>query len=124
MVSTAVIHTAINNVALNQLDTYIYGAIGDDNTTPTINDTTLSNETVRKALDTLVKNQGAGTYRFDLRIALTEGNGTTIREVGIFDANSGGNMALRNLLVNEVAKTSDKEVIISMQVTITTEDNS
>jgi len=114
----------LSNVVSNSLDAFDvfqWMAIGDDNTTPIVGDTALGNELLRKALDTTsIKNLGAGTYRFQMRIALTELNGSTLEEIGIFDqASLGGNMGSKNLLTVAVSKTSDKEIVIIVQVTIT-----
>ena len=111
----------IKSNALDAFDVFDWIAIGDDNTTPVVGDTALGNELLRKPLDvSAIKNLGAGTYRFQMRVALTELNSSTLKEIGIFDqATLGGSMGTHDLLTVEVAKTSDKEVIVIVQVTIT-----
>jgi len=118
MVTSNTILTTIKGSALDAFDAYTHIAVGDDNTTPTASDTALGNEVLRKTFEESVKNLGAGTYLFEIRVALTEANGSTIKEIAVFDAASGGNLATRNL-TQEVVKTSDKEVVIDVQVTIT-----
>jgi len=98
--------------------TFTHIAVGDDNTTPVGGDTTLGNELKREVF---VETSGPtnGVYVMSMRLSTTELNGSTIKEVGIFDASSGGTMLCR-LLTTEYAKTSDKEVWIDVQFQIAT----
>lgn len=119
-VPTTQLSTIISN-SLDSFDIYNYIAIGDDNTAPDISDTALGNELLRKSLDVdSIKDTGDGTYRFQMRIALSEANSEILREIGIFDqATIGGNMGARELLNTEITKTSDIEVVIILQIKIT-----
>ena len=111
----------IKTAALGEFDIFTHIAFGDDNTTPSASNTTLNNEVLRKTLEDSIKNTGTGTYLFEMRVALTEADGETIREIGIFNQATGGTMGTHNL-TQEVAKTNDKEVVIDVQVTIETEN--
>ena len=110
-----------NNSAtlINGLVTHI--AVGDDNTTPVIGDTTLGNETFRDAIysDSVSSN----VTNFDVKLDVTENNGETIAEIGTFDASSSGNMYSHNLTTS-FAKTSSKEAYYRVKLTFEAEDNS
>ena len=118
MVVSNTILDAIKTNALDQFDSYTHIAVGDDNTAATAADTALGNEFFREAFIDSVKDTGAATYTFSIQLGLTEGNGNTLREVGVFDAAAAGNMALRTVLPTEFAKTADKEVWIDVAVSI------
>ena len=98
--------------------TFTHIAVGDDNTTPTTGDTTLGNELLRIAF-TDTTGPTNGVYTMSMRISTTQLNGNTIREIGVFNAASGGTMLTR-LLTTEYAKTSDKEVWIDVTFDIET----
>lgn len=105
---------------LNLFDAYSYMAWGDGTAAEAPTDTTLDNEIIRKLFDEpSTKNIGAGTYSFKGRLSLSEANGTTLSEIGIFDAVSGGKMPIRKLLPVPKAKTSDIEIAARLKVTIT-----
>ena len=110
--------TSIKSSSLDTFDIYTYIGIGDGTTTPTVADTTLTNETLRKLLASSVKDLSLGTYRFEIRVALTEANGTIISEVAIFNQATGGLMGAKDLLGTNVTKTADKEVIIILEVEV------
>ena len=67
---------------------------------------------------TKTKNATNGTYDFSAVFRLSQADGDSITEVGIFDAASSGNMALRKLLPVTVNKT-DVQLEITVRVTIT-----
>jgi len=110
---------SVSSTALNAFDSFTHIALGDDNTTPTVSDTALGNEFIRKTFEESIKNTSVHTYLFEIKLGLSEGNGNTIKEIGIFDASTGGVLGIRNL-TNEVAKTSDIEMVIDLQVSIST----
>ena len=51
----------------------------------------------------------------------TEANGDDIVEAGFLDAASAGNLWTRNI-INEIAKTSDKQLYLDVQITVETEE--
>ena len=93
-------------------------AVGDDNTTPTVSDTTLGNETYREAI---FKSSSGGSFvAWDLKLDTTENNGSTIKEVGTFTASSGGTMYTRNLS-SSFDKDSTNEAYYQSRITINTQ---
>jgi len=92
-------------------------AIGDGLVTPSSEDLVLGSETYRKrGIVTVVAN----TYFVEASFAKDEPiTDTWIREIGIFDAISGGNMGARWLLVDEVLKEYDEEIYIKIAISIT-----
>jgi len=92
-------------------------AIGDGLVAPSSEDLTLVSETHRKRGTVSVI---ANTYFVEAHFAKDEPTiDVWIREVGIFDAISGGNMGARWLLVDEVLKEYDEEVYIKIAISIT-----
>lgn len=118
MVCTIYTTTQIKTEILDEMDSYTYLGVGDDNTTPSLSDTTLGNEVDRNLNTDNIKDVNTGKYLFGTTFTLTEANGYTLREFGLFDAATGGNMTVRNLITPEVDKTSDVEFIQNLQVTI------
>lgn len=115
---------AIRTAALEQFDTATYIGVGTDNTGESAAHTDLLAPVIRKAFDeAALKNVSLGTYDFSAIIGLTEANGTTLQETGLFVASSGGDMFLRKLLTSAIAKTSSKELSIGLKVTITVSDS-
>jgi hypothetical protein len=110
-----------NNSAtlINGLVTHI--ALGDDNTTPLISDTSLGNETFRD--DTYADSVSSNVTNFDVRLDVTENNGNTIAEIGTFDDDTTGNMYSHNLTTS-FAKTSSKEAYYRVKMTFVAEDDS
>ncbi|MBW6469605.1 MAG: hypothetical protein K0A90_00105 [Methanosarcinaceae archaeon] len=120
MVVTSAILTAIKMASLGEFDTGTHIGFGTGTTTPVISDTDLETSIIRKIFDEVaIKNIGSGTYDFSSTLGLTEGNGSTIAEVGLFDAVSAGNMFNRILLSTAVAKDVSKELSIGLRTTIT-----
>jgi hypothetical protein len=95
-----------NNAATFYSADITHVAIGSGGTSPLESDTTLATETFRKLADNVstIQNESRTRVRFDV----TENNGNTVREIGAFDASSGGSMSLRNLTTVK-AKTATKE---------------
>lgn len=108
--------------ALDYFDNFLYMAIGDSNTSESPTLSSLGNELVRDPSDIIVKDLGNDTYDFECSFELSDGAGSTIREAGIFDASSSGNMGFRKVLPIEVNKTSSFELVIKLRVTITAEN--
>jgi len=124
MAITSTIISSIKTAALAEFDTMTHIGFGTDNTPASPSDTALGAEVARKAFDeTPVKDELNGTYDFATTLGLSEGNGNTLEEIGLFDAASGGNMALRELLNNSVPKTSSIELSVGIQVQVEVTNN-
>lgn len=87
-------------------------AVGDDNTTPTVGDTALGNELLRKARQETT--QGVSDVIISLFINSLEGNGNDLKEVGMFDAAAAGNLLERNIFTT-ISKSSSLEVWIDIE---------
>lgn len=120
MVVTNPILTAVKTAALAEFDSASHIGFGTGNTAPNVVDTDLDIPLLRKAFDEgAAKNIGNGTYDFSATMGLTEGNGNTIKETGLFDAASGGNLFIRELLTTDVVKDVSKELTVGLRITIT-----
>ena len=109
--------------ALEEFDDLIQMGFGTGTTVPTASDTTLETETNRKVFDeTPIKSDGVGTYDFSGLLGLTEGNSNTISEIGLFNASSGGDMKLRNLLTIPVSKIDTIELGVGVRITVEVEN--
>jgi hypothetical protein len=92
-------------------------SIGDGLVAPSSEDLSLVSETHRKRGTVSII---ANTYFVEAHFAKDEPiTDIWIREVGIFDAISGGNMGARWLLVDEVLKEYDEEIYIKIAISIT-----
>ena len=91
-------------------------AVGDDNTAPVIGDTGLGNETYIKAVT--VTQTGLNLVS-KATLTTTENNSNNVKELGLFDAASGGNLYLRDL-TTVIAKDSDTEIRLSNILTVNT----
>ena len=78
----------------------------------------MGNETFRDAMDTFDKTSEVDKITAGLVIGSTENNGNDVKEYGIFDDPSAGTMYLRDLL-NTISKTSDIQLYIDVELTIT-----
>jgi hypothetical protein len=67
-----------------------YAAIGTGSTTPTISDTRLSAEVLRKKITTYTNGASTGEVIISLYLAPGEAVGVTIAEVGFFGGNATG----------------------------------
>lgn len=80
-------------------------AIGTDGTAAAASDTALGAEVLRDT-PTSVVDYSAVEVGFKLFISASVGNGNTFREIGLFDAPSGGNMMARSTSFTPIAKNS------------------
>lgn len=111
----------VTNTVLNQIKADIntelaknsHMAVGTGTTTPTASDTTLVTEVLRKARQQYLENDTTATSIVSMRINTSEANGSTLTEVGGFDAASSGTMRFR-LLLTSTAKTSSVEMWIDV----------
>lgn len=94
-----------------------HGAVGTGSTAPTAADTTLETEVERNARVSVDKST-SNIIVASLEITSTEANGSTLTETGWFNAASTGTMWVRNL-VNAINKTSDVQLFLDTQITIT-----
>lgn len=110
----------INGEILDSFDIMTHMGFGTGTNTPSITDTTLQTETLRYPFNIdSVKDIGNGTYEFQGRIPLPDGNSDTFAELGIFSASSGGTMGFRELFSSTFTKTDSDEIIITVQLTVT-----
>ena len=95
-----------------------YMAVGTDNTTPVVGDTTLGAEVTRKA----IQESTVGTSDIILSLFLnsTESNGNSLVEVGLLDAAASGNLLIRDTFT-AISKNSSTEVWMDIeeQISIT-----
>jgi len=92
-------------------------AIGDGVTEPSSTDESLESELHRKRGTVTVENN---TYFVEADFAVDEPTDDCIvREIGIFDAISGGNMGARWLLVEDVIKEYDRGINVRCAITLT-----
>lgn len=112
MVLTTPTLTESRTAVKDRLDElFLYVAVGDDDTVPAEGQTVLGNETFRAARFDSDKTTFADEIIVSGEIDFGSNNSETIREVAWFTASSGGTMLSRDLLVNEILKTSDISVI-------------
>lgn len=80
-------------------------AVGSDGTAALPTDTALGNEVVRQVPTTVV-DYSATEIGWKLFLSASVGNGTTFREIGLFNAASGGDMMARSVSFTPIAKNS------------------
>jgi hypothetical protein len=77
--------------------------IGTSGTAPLATDTALGNE-VYRAVPTSQVDYSPTELGFKLFVSASQANGSTLREIGLFDASSGGNMMARSTSFTPIAK--------------------
>jgi hypothetical protein len=90
---------------------FVWLGVGDDDTAPTIGDVALGNEFLRVErfeVDTSVSDE----VLVNGEVGFGEANGEIIREFGWFEVNVAGDLLSRDVLVNEILKTSDISVVL------------
>lgn len=117
-------HNLITTVGLNMMRDVLYGdvadgeikymAIGDDNTAPALADTTLGNETFRKARTSQSK-PGAGQQTYVQYIDPTEAIGV-IEEFGWFAGAAAGAGADTGIMVSRTLYSRVKTALESIQI--------
>jgi len=106
---------------INNLESNItHIAVGDDDTTPTESDTTLGNETFIDALFDVIVSTST-TLSMTMFMDTVDNNGNDIKETGVFDASSGGNL-YNHSLTNIISKDSTIEVFIETQFKFSVEN--
>jgi hypothetical protein len=92
-------------------------AFGSGTTTPDSSDTTLEGEFTRvTATEVTVGASKVTTSGF---LGAGSGNGNTIAKVGTFNSGTAGDMATQFALTSTIAKTTDKEVWVDQDITLT-----
>ena len=110
--TTTFLTTVLSGVRATVVAESTHLAVGVSGATATIGDTTLGDEKTRKARQEYT--EGTSDVITSLWINSAESNGNTLKEVGVFDASSGGNMASRNTFT-DISKTSSIEVWIDVE---------
>jgi len=112
---------ARSNLISNLGTTLTHIGVGDSDTTPIQSNTALGNETYKDALFT-TPTKTTNSISFSLFLDTTENNGNDIKETGIFDAASGGNL-YNHALTNVISKTNSVEAFIEVKVNINVENS-
>ena len=110
--TTAFLNTVKAGVRQTVLDEGTHVAVGTDNTTPTVSDTTLGSEEERNARQEYT--EGTSDVIISGFINSTEANSTSLQEVGVFDAASSGNMMMHETFT-AISKTSSIEVWVDVE---------
>ena len=110
--TTAFLNTVKSGVRTTVLAEGTHVAVGTDNTTPTVSDSALSSEEQRNARQEYT--EGTSDVIISGFINSTQANGEDLVEVGVFDAASGGNMAMHEIFT-AISKTSSIEVWIDVE---------
>lgn len=115
----------ITNAGLNLLRNWLYGdsvntlshiAVGTGTANPQATDTTLQTELLRKTIS--AKSKGTdGKFTLQLDILTTECNGSTLTEVGAFNAVTVGDLFNR-LTYTGIPKTSSFELKYEIEYTL------
>jgi hypothetical protein len=108
MVNSNVYKDRIKDYLLDELNTkYTHFAVGTGTTPASDNDTTLENEVFRDVIDSVVISGDTVVYK--CKIETSELNGQSISEIGIFDADTDGEMLCR-LTFNPITKDENIEI--------------
>lgn len=117
------VHTLARNACIAALDggagalTVTHIAVSTDDTAPAVGDTTLAGEVLRLAYDS--KTSPATTSRqYKLVLGASQGNGNTIRKIGLFTAPSGGTLVASGLLDAPKVKTDAKILVITYTLSV------
>lgn len=103
---------------LNWLATEItHFAIGTGSVAESESDTTMTTETFRKAIQTATVDVVDLEIDIECFLGVSEGNGT-IREWGLFDAATGGNMHVHEVMAQDETKTDSMEMLCDIIIEI------
>ena len=109
---------SLNSLATAFLASGTHIGVGDSATTPTLGSTALGNQLDRNAV-TLTTTSGA-TATFETFFTTSEPSSTvstTIREIGLFNAATGGILAVHAQPITSVIKTINKTMLVTLVVT-------
>ena len=114
MVITTSTKNEVRTSAKDKLDDlFLYVATGDGDSIPSAGDTALDNETFRTARFDVDKDTIPEEITITGEVGFGENNSETIKEIGWFsEGGTGGALRSRDLLNNEIVKTSDIEVVL------------
>lgn len=90
-----------------------YVAVGVGTQDPTASDTSMENETLRKARQEYARDDGAGEITISGFFNSLEANGVTLNRVATFNASSGGDM-YNHAEITDVEKDNQKELWIDI----------
>jgi len=103
------VKTAVKGEIVTQFN---HVAVGTDNTTPTVGDTTLGAEVTRKTRQTY--SEGTSDVVISMWLSSLESNGDDLVEVGALNAASSGDL-LTHEVFNSISKTSSVELWIDIE---------
>jgi len=114
-----------NEKALDAFDTVTHIAYGISTITGTTDptDTGLQAEAYRRPIESKTQDTLNGLYTFETRLPITQLVSETITEIGLFDAASGGNLAVRIILTNPISKTDSDEILITIRLKVNSKNN-
>lgn len=92
-------------------------AIGSDGTAASSSQTALGNELIR-SLPTQIIDYTAYQVGYRLFFSASQNNGDTFREIGLFDASTGGNMFARSVSFTPITKNSNITVTFTHKISI------
>jgi len=118
VVTATYMNNARNSLFNQFINNISHIAVGDDNTTPVVTDTSLGNQTY---IESATVTQSGLSITSKTVLEITENNGNTVKELGIFDRESLGNMYTRTL-TTVVDKDSDTVIRLSNILTLNTQN--
>ena len=111
----------LSDIKTDLQNSFLYGAIGTDNTAATEADTALGTEVFRDSTDDYDLS-ASDKFVASLRVLTTEANGNDIVEAGFdVDASASGNLLTRNV-INSITKNNSKQLYFDVEITITVEE--
>ena len=113
---TIVRQNQISSLVLDEFESVIgFIGTGDDDTTPTVSDTTLGNETIREAIFG-TSSRTANSIYFEMFQDTADNNGNDIKETGCFSLITAGIM-YNHALTNVISKTTDLNAFVGTRFT-------
>lgn len=101
------------------VETFLYFAVGDGDTAPTVGDTTLESETFRDERVSVDSTTFPAEVISTGEVGYNDNNAETIAEGGWFDASSGGTLKQRFVLNQSFMKTNDIRAVFPSRAVIT-----
>ena len=112
----------ITNIGLDSIisclnTTYNYLAIGNGNTPVAINDTELNSELYREETTNTINSSSINSNTINYYSRFIISNNSVIKELGLFSANSGGDMFFRKVISDIIVKDGYKlDVFVEVSV--------
>ena len=110
--ATGFLSTVKDGVRATVIANGTYLASGTADTVASVGDTTLGAEVIRKARQEYT--EGTSDVVLSLFLSSTEANSESLKEVGLLDAASAGNLLVRDVFTT-IAKTASIEVWIDIE---------